>query len=130
LSIYAFELSKVFVPNRYHEKEATMKYTTHKLPTAGLDPNSQTSGQEFGEAGQERSLERGEAIELLQGEQDSSLNELEQELLSHADGVTEELDQSSSVSAPETKPSDARFDSAESDPGLATKKSETLRETD
>jgi hypothetical protein len=69
-----------------------MKYTTHKLPTADLDPNSKTSGQDFGEAGQELALERGESVEALRSEQNTSLNELEQELLSHADGVVDELD--------------------------------------
>jgi hypothetical protein len=107
-----------------------MKYTTHKLPTAGLDPNSKISGQEFGEAGQELSLERGESIELLKAEQDSSLNELEQELLAHADGVTDELDQPSGESTTEVPPSDIKFETAKSDPSLATLKSETLRKTD
>jgi hypothetical protein len=74
-----------------------MKYTTHKLPTADLDPNSASSGQKFGEAGQELALERGESVEALRNEQDSSQNELEQELLSHADGVTDEPDTSASA---------------------------------
>jgi hypothetical protein len=49
-----------------------MKYTTHKLPTADLDPNSASSGQKFGEAGQVLALERGESVEALRNEQDSS----------------------------------------------------------
>ena len=79
-----------------------MKYTTHKLPMAKLDPNSQTSGQEFGVAGKEPSLERGDSVDVLQldnqqDEQNSSQSELEQELLSHADGVVDELDEAASV---------------------------------
>jgi hypothetical protein len=74
-----------------------MKYTTHKLPTAEIDRNGKTSGQKFGEAGQELSLERGESIEDLQNDQDSSLNEIEQELLYHADGSVAELEKPASV---------------------------------
>ena len=68
-----------------------MKYTTHKLPTAEVDQNSETSGQKFGEAGQELALERGESVEALQGNQEDSPNELEQELLWHVDGLVDEL---------------------------------------
>ena len=111
-----------------------MKYTTHKLPTAEIESEGETSGQEFGEAGQELSLERGESIEGLQNDQDSSLNEIEQELLAHADGVVDELDEPAGVSNHEANPSanglDGTENGTENGSNSLAKKFKTLHESD
>ena len=102
-----------------------MKYTTHKLPTAEIEPNSESSGQEFGEAGQELALERGESIEGLQHDQDSSLNEIEQELLSHVDGVVDELEIPEGVTTDSTgdaNPTNGKIDRAAHDPNSMLQK--------
>ena len=103
-----------------------MKYTTHKLPLAELDPNSNTSGREFGEVGQALALERGETVETLKGEHNSSLNELEQALLSRADGVLDELDEPASDSNHDASLSENGLEGVKRDPNPATSKAGIL----
>jgi hypothetical protein len=105
-----------------------VKYTTHTLPMAELEPNRKTSGEKFGDSGQERALERGDFVDTLQPdplqpEQNSSQNELEQELLSHTDRVVDEFYESSSASTHITRPSDKSI------PSLAAKNAAAPQDT-
>ena len=112
----------------------------HEPPAVGFDSKHKTSGQVFGEAGQGLALERGESVEPelteltelterhAHTERDSSQDELEQQLLSHTDGITEELDESSNPANHAANRDDDGFDGAAGVANRAARKHDDFEE--